>query len=72
MGIYGNCKNPHKTWSTISSVLHTKNDAQSTSYKLIINNHIIIDSTEVSNCFNEYFNEVGCSVVICQIAWQPV
>ena len=38
-------------------------DAQFTPCKLNINNCIIIDLTEVSNCFNDYFNEVGCSVV---------
>ena len=38
---------------------------KSTPYKcsVNINNRIIIDPTEVSNCFNDYFNEVGRSVV---------
>ena len=70
-----NCKNPKKTWSTINSVLHTKDDAQCTPYKLNINNCIIIDPSEVSNCFNDYFNEIGrivVSIIICQIALQPV
>ena len=58
-----NCKNPRKTCSTINSVLHTKDDAQSISYKPDINNRVIIDPTEVSNCFNDYFNEVGRSAV---------
>ena len=58
-----NCKNAPNTWSTIKSVLHTKDDTQSAPYKLNINNHIIIDLTEVSNCFNDYFNEIGHSVV---------
>ena len=58
-----NNKNPRKTWSTINSVFHTKNDARSTPYNLNINNRMLIDPTKVSNCFNDYINEVGRSVV---------
>ena len=58
-----NCKNPCKTWSTINSVLHTKDDTKSTPYKLNINNRTIIDPTVISNCFYNYFSEVGRSVV---------
>ena len=32
-------------------------------HKLNINNRNIIDLTEVSKCFNNYFNEIACSVV---------
>ena len=57
-----NCNNPHKTWATISSLLHSKLNVNRTPTNLCVDGQVINELDDIVNSFNDYFSEVGVNI----------
>ena len=54
--------NPNKMWEIINSAISTKS-VISTLTKINMENSVIEDSSKIADCFNEFFVEIGHSIV---------
>ena len=60
--IFKRKNNLKQLWNFINNVIHTKQSSTNLPYKLTLDSNEMGEPGEISECFNEYFVQIGESI----------